>query len=124
MASGNLVEAHIMVNRYWFLDLTFGKGPTQSIITLLNCSSNDEMGLRGAKGIFLVRLPYHLTKYDKSCKILPHSAEFEANRNLWLSYCRFCSCLNGHPLKTHEPISVSHFHTHMAQQSGVLLTIL
>ena len=28
MASGNLVEAHIMVKRYWFLDLFFGKGPT------------------------------------------------------------------------------------------------
>ena len=29
MASGNLAEAHIMVKRYWFLDLVFGKGPTQ-----------------------------------------------------------------------------------------------
>ena len=28
MASGNLIEAHIMVKRYWFLDLVFGKGPT------------------------------------------------------------------------------------------------
>ena len=28
MASGNLVEAHIMVKRYWFLDFVFGKGPT------------------------------------------------------------------------------------------------
>ena len=35
MASGNLVEAH-MDKRYWFLDLVFGKGPTQLIITLLN----------------------------------------------------------------------------------------
>ena len=52
MASGNLVEAHIMVKRYWFLDLVFGKGPTQSIITLLNGSSNAGMGLRGATGIF------------------------------------------------------------------------
>ena len=39
MASGNLVEEHIIVKRYWFLDLVFGKGPTQSIITLLNGSS-------------------------------------------------------------------------------------
>ena len=52
VASGNLVEAHIMVKRYWFLDLDFGKGPTQSIITLLNGSSNAQMGLRGATGIF------------------------------------------------------------------------
>ena len=39
MASGNLVEAHIIVKRYWFLDLVFGKGPMQSIIILLNGSS-------------------------------------------------------------------------------------
>ena len=89
MASGNLVEAHIMVKRYWFLDLVFGKGPTQSIITLLNGSSNAGMGLRGATGIFgLAFLPFD--KCDKSCKILPHSAEFEANRNVWLSCCKFC----------------------------------
>ena len=93
MSSGNLVEAHIMVKRYWFLDLVFGKGPTQSIITLLNGSSNAGMGLREAKEIFLglaslPSLPFD--KCDKSCKILPHSAEFEANRNVWLSCCKFC----------------------------------
>ena len=36
MASGNLVESHTIVKRYWFLNLLFGKGPTQSNITLLN----------------------------------------------------------------------------------------
>ena len=51
MASGNLVVPHIMV-KILFLDLVFGKGPTQSIITLINGSSNAEMGLRGATGIF------------------------------------------------------------------------
>ena len=35
MASGNLIEAHIMVKRYWFLDLVFGKGPTKSTRGLL-----------------------------------------------------------------------------------------
>ena len=31
MVSGNLVEAHIMVKRYCFLDLVFGKGPTNQV---------------------------------------------------------------------------------------------
>ena len=90
MALGNLVEAHIMVKRYWFLDLVFGKGPTQSIITLLNGSSNAGMGFRGATGIFWFFASLPFDKCDKFCKILPHSAEFEANRNVWLSCCKFC----------------------------------
>ena len=57
MASGNVVEAHIMVKRYWFLDLVFGKGPKQSIITLLHVSLNAVMGLRGATGIFWFCFP-------------------------------------------------------------------
>ena len=57
MTSGNLVEAHIMVKRYWSLDLVFGKGPTQSIITLLNDSSNAGMGSRGATGFFWFGFP-------------------------------------------------------------------
>ena len=62
MASGNLVEVHIMVKMYWFLDLVFGKGSTQLI--LLNFSSNAGMGLRGATGFFdLASLPF-----DKFCK--------------------------------------------------------
>ena len=28
MASGNLVEVHMMVNRYWLPDLVLGSGPT------------------------------------------------------------------------------------------------
>ena len=52
MASGNLVEAHIIVKRYWFLDVVFGQVPTQSIITLLNGSSNTVMSLTGATEMF------------------------------------------------------------------------
>ena len=57
MALGNLVEAHKMVKRYWFLDLVFGKGTTQSIITLVNGSSNTGMGLTGATGFFWLGFP-------------------------------------------------------------------
>ena len=60
MASGNLVEAHITVQIYRFLDLDFGKGPTQSINTLLSGSSNSSsagMGLGGAIGIFRLGVP-------------------------------------------------------------------
>ena len=57
-----------MVKRYWFLGLVFGKGPTQSIITLLNGSSKAGMGLRGATRIFLVWLPYHLTNMTSLAK--------------------------------------------------------
>ena len=46
-----------MVKRYCFLDLCFGKGPTQSIITLLNGSSNAGMSLRGATGIIWFGFP-------------------------------------------------------------------
>ena len=53
----NLVKTHIMVKRYWFLDLVFGKGPTQTIITLLNGSSNGGMGFSGAMGIFWFGFP-------------------------------------------------------------------
>ena len=67
MASGNLVEAHIMVKKYWFLDLVFGKGATQSIITLLNGSSSAGLGLVGGTGIFwsLVWLSNHWTNMTK-----------------------------------------------------------
>ena len=57
MASGNLVEVHIMVKRWCFLDLVFGKGPTQSRITLLNGSSNAGMSFRGATGFFWFGFP-------------------------------------------------------------------
>ena len=90
MAWGNLVEAHIMVKRYWFLDLVFGKGPTQSIITLLNGSSNAGMGVRGATGIFLVWLPYHLTSVTslaKFCHTVPNLRPIEMFGYLAVSFC-------------------------------------
>ena len=48
IASGNLVEEHIIVNRYLFPDLVLGNGPTQSTITLLNGSSIAGIGISGA----------------------------------------------------------------------------
>ena len=57
MASVNLVEAHIIVNRYWLPDLALGRGPTQSTITRLNGSSNAGMGFNGAVRIFWLGLP-------------------------------------------------------------------
>ena len=52
MAFGNL-----LVKRYLFLVLVFGKGPTQSIINLLNGSPNAGIGLTGATGIFWFVFP-------------------------------------------------------------------
>jgi hypothetical protein len=52
IASGNLVDAHIMVNRYWLPDFVLGKGSTQSTIILLKGSSNAGIGCRWALGIF------------------------------------------------------------------------
>ena len=51
MASGNLVEAHIIVSRYWLPALVHGSGPTQSTITRLNSSSTTGIGFRGVTGI-------------------------------------------------------------------------
>ena len=82
MASGNLVEAYIMVKRCWFLDLVFGKGPTQSIITLQEWVKEELQ-----ESFVLVSLPFD--QCDKSCKILPRSIGFWANRNVWLSCYRF-----------------------------------
>ena len=47
IASGNLVEAHIIVSRNSFPDLVFGNGPTQSIMTLLKGSSKAGIGCNG-----------------------------------------------------------------------------
>ena len=44
IASGKRVEAHIMVRRYSQPFFVLGKGPTQSIITLLKGSSKAGMG--------------------------------------------------------------------------------
>ena len=52
IASGNLVEAHMIVSRYWFPVLVFGNGPTQSMMIWLKGSSTAGIGLRGATGIF------------------------------------------------------------------------
>lgn len=47
MASGNLVEAHMIVNKNWLPDLVFGKGPTQLTITLSNGSPIMGIGQSG-----------------------------------------------------------------------------
>ena len=57
IASGNQVDAHIIVSKYWFPLFVFGNGPTQSIITREKGSSNAGMGISGAFGIFWFGLP-------------------------------------------------------------------
>ena len=52
MASGNLVEAHMIVSMYWLPVLVRGNGPTISISTWLKGSSKAGIGLNGATGIF------------------------------------------------------------------------
>lgn len=52
MASGNRVDVHMMVSKYWFPDLVLGKAPTQSTNTRLKGSSIAGIGWRGADGIF------------------------------------------------------------------------
>jgi hypothetical protein len=44
IASGNLVEVHMIVSKYWFPALVLGKGPTQPTNTRLIGSSKAEMG--------------------------------------------------------------------------------
>ena len=51
-ASAKRVDAHMIISKYWFLLLVCGKGPTQSISTRKNGSSNARMGISGALGIF------------------------------------------------------------------------
>ena len=50
MASGNLVEARIIVSKYWLPALVHGSGPTQSIITQLNSSSITGIGFKRGNG--------------------------------------------------------------------------
>ena len=123
MASGKLVEAHIMVKTYWFLDLAFGKGPTQYIITLLNGSSNAGMDLIGAsvKTFWFGYQLTNVTSLAKFCHTAPNLRPIKMSGYLAVG---FYWCLNGHPLKTCEPISLSHFSIILAQQSGVLSTVL
>ena len=51
IASGKRVEARIIVKRYSFPGLVFGKGPTQSIMILLKCSSNAGSGCNPPLGM-------------------------------------------------------------------------
>jgi len=57
IASGKRVDVHMIVNKYAFPVLVFGKGPTQSIRTLLKGSSKAGIGRSGAGGIFWLGLP-------------------------------------------------------------------
>ena len=57
MASGNRVDAHIIVSKYWFPLFVFGNGPTQYIITREKDSSHAGMGINGAFGIFRFGFP-------------------------------------------------------------------
>ena len=57
IASGNQVEAHTTVKRYWFPEHVFGRGPTQSTIMRLKGSSITGMGLSGAMEGFPLGLP-------------------------------------------------------------------
>ena len=51
IASGKQVDAYIIVNKYWLPALVLGKGPTQSIMTLVNGSSKAGIGFKAAQGI-------------------------------------------------------------------------
>ena len=51
MTSGKRVEAHIIVKIYSDSDLVLGKGPTQSVMILLNGSSKAGIGCKGLFGI-------------------------------------------------------------------------
>ena len=51
-ASGKRVDAYIIVSKYLLPLLVFGRGPTQSIITQENGSSNAGIGISGACCIF------------------------------------------------------------------------
>ena len=47
VASGNLIDAHIIVSIYSFPDLDLGNGPTKSVFILLNGSSKAAIGFNG-----------------------------------------------------------------------------
>ena len=51
IASGKQVDAHIIFNNYWLPALVLGKGPTQSIMTLVNGSSKAGIGFKAERGI-------------------------------------------------------------------------
>lgn len=57
IASGNLVDVHMIVNWYWLPDFVFGSGPTQSTIICLNGSWTACRGCSGAFGIVWLGFP-------------------------------------------------------------------
>ena len=57
MASGNLVDVHIMVSKYWLPALVLGSGPTQSTKTRLNGSSIAGIGISGATRLHWFGIP-------------------------------------------------------------------
>ena len=62
IASGNLVDAHMIVSRYWFPDFVFGSGLTHSTIIWLKGSLVAGIGCSGAFGMYgLIWFPYYLT---------------------------------------------------------------
>ena len=76
MASGNLAEEHIMVKRYCFLDLVFGAYTVNHHFV--------KWLLKGWNG-FNGNLFPNMWQMSKSCKILPRSARFEANKIVYLA---------------------------------------
>ncbi len=68
IASGNLVEEHIIVSKYSLPDLVLGNGPTQSTITWLQGSWKAGVGYKGGLGIIWLGLPtiwqvWHVLQY-------------------------------------------------------------
>ena len=59
IASGNLVELHIIVNKYSFCDIVLGNGPTQSIIMCEKVHQKLVWGVKGPAEYF--GWVYHLT---------------------------------------------------------------
>ena len=55
-ASGNLVAAHMIVNKYWLPDFDLGRGPTQSTMTRSKGSVTG-IGCNGAGGIVWLGFP-------------------------------------------------------------------
>ena len=51
IASGNLVDAHMIVSKYWFPDFAFGSGTTQSTIIWLKGSMIAGIDCSGAFGM-------------------------------------------------------------------------
>lgn len=89
MASGNLVEAYIMVSKNWFPVSVLGNGPTQSTIIFKRLTHywNRAEG-RGRWRYHLIWFSNDLThmKYDNSER---HRIWVLAKRNVWRLFHRF-----------------------------------